>query len=280
MSKVMRLDKFLSEMGIASRKETREYAKKGRIKVNDAIVKSSDYKIDTDKDIVTFDGRTIAYEQFEYYMLNKPAGVVSATVDNNDRTVIDLIDSERKKDLFPVGRLDKDTVGLLIITNDGELAHSLLSPVKHIDKKYFARVEGIITEEHIKRFKEGLKLKDGTLTKPAQLEIIKSGNDKSDNVKSDNPKSENDKSDNPKSDNLKSNNEKSDNISEVEITICEGKYHQIKRMIACVGGKVIYLKRLSMGSLKLDENLREGEYRRLTEEEIKCLRNGNGEQYD
>ena len=246
MSKVMRLDKFLSEMGIASRKETKEYAKKGRIKVNDAIVKSSDYKID--KDIVTFDGRTIAYEQFEYYMLNKPAGVVSATVDNNDRTVIDLIDSERKKDLFPVGRLDKDTVGLLIITNDGELAHSLLSPVKHIDKKYFARVEGIITEEHIKRFKEGLKLKDGTLTKPAQLEIIKSGNDKS------------------------------DNISEVEITICEGKYHQIKRMIACVGGKVIYLKRLSMGSLKLDENLREGEYRRLTEDEIKCLQNGNGEQ--
>ena len=248
MSKVMRLDKFLSEMGIASRKETKEYAKKGRIKVNDAIVKSSDYKIDTDKDIVTFDGRAIAYEQFEYYMLNKPAGVVSATVDNNDRTVIDLIDSERKKDLFPVGRLDKDTVGLLIITNDGELAHSLLSPVKHIDKKYFARVEGIITEEHIKRFKEGLKLKDGTLTKPAQLEIIKSGNDKS------------------------------DNISEVEITICEGKYHQIKRMIACVGGKVIYLKRLSMGSLKLDENLREGEYRRLTEDEIKCLQNGNGEQ--
>ena len=144
MSKVMRLDKFLSEMGIASRKETKEYAKKGRIKVNDAIVKSSDYKIDTDKDIVTFDGRTIAYEQFEYYMLNKPAGVVSATVDNNDRTVIDLIDSERKKDLFPVGRLDKDTVGLLIITNDGELAHSLLSPVKHIDKKYFARVEGTL----------------------------------------------------------------------------------------------------------------------------------------
>lgn len=278
MSKVMRLDKFLSEMGIASRKETKEYAKKGRIKVNDAIVKASDYKIDTEKDIVTFDGRTIAYEQFEYYMLNKPAGVVSATVDNNDRTVIDLIDSERKKDLFPVGRLDKDTVGLLIITNDGELAHRLLSPVKHIDKKYFARVEGIITEEHIKRFKEGLTLKDGTLTKPAQLEIIKSGNEKSDNVKTDNPKSENDKSDNPKSDNLKSNNEKADNISEVEITICEGKYHQIKRMIACVGGKVIYLKRLSMGSLELDENLREGEYRRLTEDEIKCLRNGNGEQ--
>ena len=259
MSKVMRLDKFLSEMGIASRKETREYAKKGRIKVNNAIVKVSDYKIDAEKDIVTFDGRTIAYEQFEYYMLNKPAGVVSATVDNNDRTVIDLIDSERKKDLFPVGRLDKDTVGLLIITNDGELAHSLLSPVKHIDKKYFARVEGIITEEHIKRFKEGLKLKDGTLTKPAQLEIIKSGNVKSDNAKSDNPKSENDKS---------------NNISEVEITICEGKYHQIKRMIACVGGKVIYLKRLSMGRLELDENLREGEYRRLTEDEIKCLRNG------
>lgn len=259
MSKVIRLDKFLSEMGIASRKETKEYAKKKRIKVNYTIVKASDYKIDVQKDIVTFDGRTIAYEQFEYYMLNKPAGVVSATVDNNDRTVIDLIDSERKKDLFPVGRLDKDTVGLLIITNDGELAHSLLSPVKHIDKKYFARVDGIITEEHIKRFKEGLKLKDGTLTKPAQLEIIKSGNVKSDNAKSDNPKSE---------------NEKSSNISEVEITICEGKYHQIKRMIACVGGKVIYLKRLSMGRLELDENLREGEYRRLTEDEIKCLRNG------
>ena len=216
MSKVIRLDKFLSEMGIASRKETKEYAKKKRIKVNDTIVKASDYKIDVQKDIVTFDGRTIAYEQFEYYMLNKPAGVVSATVDNNDRTVIDLIDSERKKDLFPVGRLDKDTVGLLIITNDGKLAHSLLSPVKHIDKKYFARVEGIITEEHIKRFKEGLKLKDGTLTKPAQLEIIKSGNVKSGNEGLDNSKLE---------------NEKSNNISDVEITICEGKYHQIKRMI-------------------------------------------------
>ena len=259
MSKVIRLDKFLSEMGIASRKETKEYAKKKRIKVNDTIVKTSDYKIDVQKDIVTFDGRTIAYEQFEYYMLNKPAGVVSATVDNNDRTVIDLIDSERKKDLFPVGRLDKDTVGLLIITNDGKLAHSLLSPVKHIDKKYFARVEGIITEEHIKRFKEGLKLKDGTLTKPAQLKIIKSDNAKSENEELDNSKLE---------------NEKSNNISDVEITICEGKYHQIKRMIACIGGKVIYLKRLSMGRLELDENLHEGEYRRLTEDEIKCLRNG------
>lgn len=243
-------------MGIASRKETKEYAKKKRIKVNDTIVKTSDYKIDVQKDIVTFDGRTIAYEQFEYYMLNKPAGVVSATVDNNDRTVIDLIDSERKKDLFPVGRLDKDTVGLLIITNDGKLAHSLLSPVKHIDKKYFARVEGIITEEHIKRFKEGLKLKDGTLTKPAQLKIIKSGNAKSENEELDNSKLE---------------NAKSNNISDVEITICEGKYHQIKRMIACIGGKVIYLKRLSMGRLELDENLHEGEYRKLTEDEIKCL---------
>lgn len=232
----MRLDKYLSEMGIASRREIKEYGKKGRIKVNDNPVKSTDYKIDADIDKIEFDGKIVRYEQFEYYMLNKPAGTVSATVDNNDKTVIDLIESNRKKDLFPVGRLDKDTVGLLIITNDGELSHNLLSPVKHVDKTYFARVEGRINETHINKFKEGIILKDGTVTKPAELKIVKSGE-----------------------------------ISEVEITIHERKYHQIKRMVASTGRKVIYLKRLSMGGLKLDESLKEGEYRRLDDIEVKKL---------
>ena len=157
MSKVIRLDKFLSEMGIASRKETKEYAKKKRIKVNDTIVKTSDYKIDVQKDIVTFDGRTIAYEQFEYYMLNKPAGVITATMDKKKETVLDLLDDKRK-DLFPVGRLDIDTEGLLLITNDGELCHRLLSPKHHVDKCYFAKTDLPIPADAVKKFEEGIDL--------------------------------------------------------------------------------------------------------------------------
>lgn len=239
MSSIIRLDKFLSEMGIASRKETKEYARNGRIKVNSVVIKSSDHKIDTENDKIEFDGKVVRYEKYEYYMLNKPAGVVSATVDNNDKTVIDLISSRRKSELFPVGRLDKDTVGLLIITNDGNMTHRLLSPSNHIDKKYFARIEGKITPEHIETFEDGIVLKDGTVTKPAKLKIINTGE-----------------------------------ISEAEITICEGKYHQVKRMVASIGGRVIYLKRLSMGNLELDETLKEGEYRKLTNEEVSMLRNG------
>ena len=237
MNKLIRLDKFLSDMKIASRREIKEYGKKGRIKVNGIISKSTDIKIDTTKDIVSVDENEIKYQQFEYYMLNKPAGIVSATTDNIDTTVIDLFKSEKSKDLFPVGRLDKDTVGLLLITNDGVLAHNLLSPSKHIDKTYFVRVEGRLDKDAKEKFANGIKLNDGTVTKPAELIILKD-----------------------------------DEISEVKVTISEGKFHQVKRMIADVGGKVLYLKRLSMGKLLLDDKLIEGEYRRLSEDEIDLLK--------
>ena len=169
-------------------------------------------------------------------MLHKPAGVISATTDAKDKTVIDLIESKKRKDLFPVGRLDKDTEGLLLITNDGELAHRLLSPKKHVDKVYFAKVKGVVTEEDQRIFAEGVSLGKGEMAKPSRLEILVS-----------------------------------DEISEIRLTIQEGKFHQVKRMFLSVGKEVIYLKRLSMGTLQLDENLALGEYRPLTEEELKQL---------
>ena len=169
-------------------------------------------------------------------MLNKPSGVVSATTDSKDKTVLDLIDNKKRKDLFPVGRLDKDTEGLLLITNDGEMAHRLLSPKKHVDKVYYAKIEGVVTEEDQKAFAEGVSLGSGEKAKPADLEILVS-----------------------------------DEISEIRLTIQEGKFHQVKRMFESVNKKVIYLKRLSMGSLILDETLKLGEYRKLTEEEIRTL---------
>jgi 16S rRNA pseudouridine516 synthase len=234
---VLRLDKYLCDMGVGSRREIKEFCKKGRICVNDKVVKSSDIKISVGKEIVLFDGVEIIFEKYEYYMLNKPAGVVSATVDNTCKTVIDLIESNRKKDLFPVGRLDKDTVGLLLITNDGELSHKLLSPSKHIPKKYFVRVSGELRPEHIKICQQGIKLEENFVTKPSELKILSSGK-----------------------------------ISEAELTICEGKFHQVKRMMQAFGCNVIYLKRISMGHLILDENLQEGQYRRLTESEIEVLK--------
>lgn len=228
----IRLDKYLVEMNICSRREAKEYCKKGRIKVNNIIEKKSDIKIDELKDRVTFDNREIVYEKFVYYMLNKPSGVVSATTDKNEITVIDLI-KEDVKGLFPIGRLDKDTVGLLIITNDGELAHRLLSPVKHVPKTYYVKVEGKLTEEHKEMFKKGIELTGDGLIKPAELNIINSGD-----------------------------------ISVAELTIYEGKYHQVKRMMSSVGCKVIYLKRVRMGGLCLDGNLQEGKYRKLKDSEI------------
>ena len=193
-------------------------------------------KIDTERDTVLFNGMTVGYAEFEYYMLNKPAGVVSATEDRRERTVLDLIGEKRRKDLFPVGRLDKDTEGLLLITNDGELAHRLLSPKKHVDKTYYARVAGRITEEHKKIFAAGVDIGDEKPALPAELRILSS-----------------------------------EEISEVELTIHEGRFHQVKRMFHAVGGKVLYLKRTSMGSLRLDECLEPGQYRRLTEDEIRAL---------
>lgn len=236
MTKQMRLDKFLSEMNVASRREIKEAAKKGRIRVNDNIIKSSDIKISPDIDKVFFDNVEIKYTEYEYFIMNKPQGVVSATKDDVDTTVIDLIKTSIRNDLFPVGRLDKDTEGLLIITNDGEMAHRLLSPSNHVKKIYYARVSGIVTEEDIKKFSEGLILSDGTVTKPAELKILKSGE-----------------------------------ISEIELTICEGKYHQVKRMFASTGKHVEFLKRICMGDLYLDDDLKTGEYRKMTEDELRRL---------
>lgn len=234
---VMRLDKYLTEMGIGSRSEVKNYAKAGRVSVNGEKIKSTDTKIDTQKDTIEFDGQTVGYVEYEYYMLNKPQGVLSATMDKKATTVVDLIDSKVRGDLFPVGRLDKDTEGLLIITNDGVLCHNLLSPKKHVDKVYYAIVDGEVKEEHIEIFKNGIRLDEDTVTKPAELKIIASGEE-----------------------------------SEVFITIHEGKFHQVKRMVNAIGGEVMYLKRLSMGSLKLDENLKPGEYRKLTGEELDALK--------
>ncbi len=233
----MRLDKFLKETGVCSRSDSKQVLKKGLITVNEKIVKDSSYKIDENNDVIKYNNEIIKYEEFVYIMLNKPAGVISATEDNKDTTVIDLIKEYKHKNLFPFGRLDKDSVGLLILSDDGKLYHELLSPKKHVDKKYFLRIKGNLDNTDILRFKDGIILEDGYKCKSAKLEIIKS-----------------------------------DNISECYATISEGKFHQLKRMFKMLDKEVIYLKRVSFGSLILDEKLDEGKYRLLTKEEIKSLK--------
>lgn len=237
---IFRMDKFLADMGCGTRSEVKNYIKKGRVTVNGIVEKSPEKKIDTEKDQVILDGQEVFYVELEYFMLNKPQGVVSATEDRKDKTVLDLIDTKNRKDLFPVGRLDKDTEGLLLITNDGKLAHQLLSPKKHVDKVYYAEVSGIVVEEQVERFREGLLLEDGTPSKPAVLKILDS-----DTVSE---------------------------VSRVELTIQEGKFHQVKRMFEVCGQKVTFLKRLRMGTLLLDDALAPGEYRRLTVNEIEQLK--------
>lgn len=243
MGKLVRLDKFLVEMDRGSRSQIKEAAKKGRILVNGEPEKKTERKIDLECDEVVFDGSPISYLAWEYYMLNKPQGVVSATEDNLHQTVIDLIGDAVRKDLFPVGRLDIDTEGLLIITNDGNLAHQLLSPKKHVDKQYYARIEGKLPPDAINQMAAGMTLKDGTGVKPAKLKILKQDAAWKD--------------------------------SEAILTIQEGKFHQVKRMFEAMDCRVTYLKRISMGSLKLDESLKTGEYRRLTEQELELLKNEN-----
>lgn len=240
--KNMRLDKFLSECGICSRSESKIFIKKGMITVNGKKAAKGEEKIDPDNDEIMFKGQKIIYAEFEYYMLNKPAGVVSATEDKNDKTVIDLVPKPHAKDIFPVGRLDKDTEGLLIITNDGETAHRLLSPKKHVDKTYFVRTSGgEIGTEEAEKLENGVDIGEEKLTLPAEIEILKNGE-----------------------------------ISESLLTIREGKFHQVKRMFKVVGREVIYLKRISMGNIKLDESLEKGECRKLSEDEIKII---TGEKY-
>jgi 16S rRNA pseudouridine516 synthase len=233
----MRIDKVLSNLGYGSRKDVKKLLKDGAVKVNDVIVKDAKQHVDPVKDMVTLNGEQIQYREFIYLMMNKPPGVISATEDKHDETVIDLLQvDDLVFEPFPVGRLDKDTEGFLLITNDGQLAHRLLSPKKHVPKTYFALIEGEVTEEDIEAFKNGVTLDDGYCTKPGELVVLKSGL-----------------------------------TSDIELTITEGKFHQVKRMFQAVGKRVVYLKRLSMGPLMLDETLELGEYRELTDEELELL---------
>mgnify|MGYP002591004938 CR=1 FL=1 len=238
MGKAVRLDKFLADAGAGTRSEVKKYIQKGKVQVNGVPVKKPEIKV-SEEDEVVLDGNRISQApEFVYYLLHKPAGYVSATEDKRDKTVMELVASDRK-DLFPVGRLDKDTEGLLLITNDGDLAHRLLAPKKHVDKVYYAKIDGMVTEEDVKRFAEGIDIgaEEEEMTRPAKLDIMKSAEE-----------------------------------SEIRLTIHEGKFHQVKRMFLAVGKEVTYLKRERMGTLCLDENLKPGEYRLLTEEEIENVR--------
>ena len=237
MGKKMRVDKLLSNVGVASRAELKKYCKQGLISVNGKVINNPGVQVDSESDDIRFNGEKIVYREFVYIMLNKPDGYISATYDKYDPIVLDLIDqSYLVFEPFPVGRLDKDTEGLPVLTNDGQLAHRVLSPKKHVPKTYYAKIQGKVTEEDILAFEKGVILDDGYETMPSQLKILKS-----------------------------------DDMSEIELTIHEGKFHQVKRMFESVGKKVVYLKRLSMGKLKLDESLKLGEYRELTEEEVKLI---------
>lgn len=236
----MRLDKFLGEMGVGSRSQVKEMARKGRILVNGQAEKKSERKIEPEQDEIRVDGQIVQYTAFEYWMLNKPQGVVSATEDHRYPTVVSLIKEAKRKDLFPVGRLDVDTEGLLLLTNDGDLAHRLLAPRNHVDKVYYAKIQGQLPKDAQNQVEKGLVLEDGTQTLPAKLEVLSS---KSAEIPGE------------------------AGFLEVQLTIQEGKFHQIKRMMEVLGCQVVYLKRLSMGPLLLDETLAPGEYRELTKEE-------------
>lgn len=264
----LRLDKYLADAGRGTRSEVKLLIKYGRVRIGDRVVKKPEEKVDTCKDSVFVDGQPVRYSEFEYYMLNKPAGVVSAVTDKRDKTVVELIDTEKRRDLFPVGRLDKDTEGLVIITNDGRLANAILSPNKHVEKTYYAIVRGNVTDDVILQFQEGLDIGDARITKPATLRltdpIICQGTTRN----LENKAVENEVAGNEDVDN----ETMVDDVCHVEITITEGRFHQIKRMFEAVGMKVIYLRRLSMGGIVLDEALPCGLWRRLREDEVELLR--------
>ena len=235
----MRLDKFLVACAVGSRTEVKNLLKAGRVTVNSKKEKSAKLQIDEERDEIRFDGQVLEYEEFVYYMMNKPKGVISATEDPKHRTVLDLLDViAQSKEVFPVGRLDIDTHGLLLLTNNGQLAHALLSPKRHVDKTYLAQVKGIMTQEDVETFAEGIPLKDFTC-QPARLELVSIDLEK--------------------------------NQSQIRVTIAEGKFHQVKRMVAYCGKEVVDLQRLTMGTLVLDENLQRGEWRRLIKEELEVL---------
>lgn len=237
MIKKERIDKVLSNLGHGSRKEIKKLCKDGEVKIDGVIMKDSSQKFDPLNSSINVRGEDITYRENVYLMMNKPQGVVSATCDNLHETVIDLIDDEFKAfSPAPVGRLDKDTEGLMFISNDGKLAHRVLSPKKKVMKTYYAEVEGIVTEDDVKAFREGVYIDDDYKTLPADLEILESGD-----------------------------------ISKIELTIVEGKFHQVKRMFHAVEKEVVYLKRIRLGTLLLDHSLELGEYRELTEDELKEL---------
>ena len=234
----MRLDKYLSDMGAGTRSELKKEIRRSGVSVDGTVVTDPGFSVSSSSRVV-FRGSVISYEEFVYYMLNKPAGIISASEDGREATVVDLIPEPKRRDLFPVGRLDRDTEGLLIITNDGALSHRLLSPKHHVDKVYYVRVSGILTDNDIEMFSDGLVLTDGLECLPADLKILSVSED--------------------------------EYTSEAEITIREGKFHQVKRMFSSIGAEVLYLKRLSMGPVVLDPELPPGGSRRLTQDEMALL---------
>ncbi|MFS9078941.1 pseudouridine synthase [Streptococcus infantis] len=235
----MRLDKYLVACALGSRTEVKNFLKAGRVMVNGKKEKSAKLQINEDTDEICFDGQKLTYEEFVYYMMNKPQGVISATEDPKHKTVLDLLDDlARSKEVFPVGRLDIDTHGLLLLTNDGNLAHALLSPKRHVNKTYLAQVDGIMTQEDVEKFAQGIPLKDFTC-QPAKLELVSVDTEKEESL--------------------------------VRVIIAEGKFHQVKRMVAYCGKEVVDLQRLTMGTLTLDEDLKRGEWRRLSQEELEGL---------
>ena len=235
----MRLDKFLGSCGLGSRKQLKEYVKNGMVTVDGEVVSKSDINIDPAKNEIVFSGENLTenYKEFRYYLLNKPQGVVSATRDNHDETVLDLIDVGFDNNLAPVGRLDKDTEGLLIITNDGKLAHKLLSPKKHVEKEYEVHTRNPLSEKDIKKLEEGVDIGDDEPTLPAKAFL-----------------------------------ENVDGEDILHLIIHEGRFHQVKRMLEAVGNEVVFLRRIRMGGLVLDPDLEPGEYRELSDEELKLLK--------
>ena len=236
MGELLRLDKYLADAGVGTRSQVKQMIRKGQISINGEPVKKPDQKVDGEKDKIEVMGKEIRYQKYRYLLLHKPSGYVSATEDKKEQTVLSLLPEELRKDLFPVGRLDKDTEGLLLLTNDGALAHRLLSPKKHVNKTYYALVQGRVTDEDQAAFLQGVDIGDEKDTLPAQLEILEAAEE-----------------------------------SRILLTIQEGRFHQVKRMFEARGKKVVYLKRISMGPLALEEGLKPGDYRELTEEEQEAL---------
>ena len=246
MGKAVRLDKFLADSGIGTRAEVKKLIQKGMVQINGEKAKKPEQKVDPQTDAVEFAGERLgARAEFVYYLLHKPAGYVSATEDTREKTVLELVPKDGRRKLFPVGRLDKDTEGLLLITDDGLLAHQLLSPKKQVDKTYFAVTEGKVVPEDIEKIQAGVDIGDEELTLPGRLEILKTWE------------------------------ESGVWHSEILLTIHEGRFHQVKRMMEALGKNVTYLKRISMGPLTLPKDLPRGEARELTKAELEALKGGH-----